>query len=222
MKENRCDCLREKRISREAFEAAFADRHGKENQKKLAHACVGIAGLGGLGSAIAIHLARLGVGKLVLADFDVVDLSNLHRQHYCINHIGMKKTEATLAQLQAINPFITIETHDTRITAENAPSIFASCDIVCEAFDQPDQKALLVETLLEKLVHIKIVSGSGMAGFGSANSITTKRVLERLYVCGDGSSDVAREGSLTSPRVGVCAAHQANMAMRLIFGETEV
>lgn len=207
--------------SRDAFEAALVSRHGAENQEKLARACVGVAGLGGLGSAIAIHLARLGVGKLVLADFDVVDISNLHRQQYFLSHLGMKKIDALAAQLHAINPFITLETHGMKITAENASSVFAGCNIVCEAFDKPDQKALLVETLLSELPQIRVVSGSGMAGFGSANSIQTSRPLERLYICGDGLSDVAEKGTLASPRVGVCAGHQANMIMRLIFGEVE-
>ena len=208
-------------VSREAYTAALVARHGAENQEKFAQARVGIAGLGGLGSAVAFHLARMGVGTLVLADFDVVDVTNLHRQQYLLEHIGMLKTDALAAQLRAINPFIELETHPVKVTAENACEIFAGCDIACEAFDQADQKALLVETLLAKLPDTKVVSGSGMAGFASANLITTDHVLGNLYVCGDGTSDVAEEGTLVSSRVGVCAGHQANMVMRLILGEVE-
>lgn len=208
-------------LSREAYFAALARRHGAETQQKLAQARVGIAGLGGLGSAIACHLARLGVGKLVLVDFDKVDVSNLHRQQYTCAQVGMEKTEALAETLHAINPFVELELHPVKVTAENAPALFADCPIVCEAFDGADQKALLVETLLTTCPDTTIVSGSGMAGMGSANTIRTRKALEHLYLCGDGSSDVAAEGSLASPRVGVCAGHQANMVLRLILGKTE-
>ena len=208
-------------LSREAYFSTLARRHGAETQQKLAQARVGIAGLGGLGSAIACHLARLGVGKLVLVDFDKVDVSNLHRQQYTCAQVGMEKTEALDETLRAINPFVELELHSVKVTAENAPALFADCSIVCEAFDGADQKALLVETLLTTCPDTTVVSGSGMAGMGSANTIHTRKALEHLYLCGDGSSDVATEGSLASPRVGVCAGHQANMVLRLILGETE-
>ena len=196
-------------LSREAYFAALAKRHGAENQQKLAHAQVGIAGLGGLGSSAACHLARLGVGTLVLVDFDVVDVSNLHRQQYTCAQVGMKKTEALAETLRAINPFIELELYSVKVTAENAPTLFAGCPIVC------------VETLFATCPDTTIVSGSGMAGMGSANTIRTRKALERLYLCGDGCTDVATEGSLASPRVSVCAGHQANMVLRLILGETE-
>ncbi len=205
----------------EAVHAALIARHGAENQAKIERARIGIAGLGGLGSAVAIHLARLGVGTLVLADFDVVDVSNLHRQQYSLEHLGMPKTEAIAKQLHAINPFIKIELHATKLTVQNIPQIFDGCTIVCEAFDQPDQKAMLIETLLTKLPHANVISGSGMAGTGSANSIETTHPFANLYVCGDKVSDIGTEGSLISPRVGVCAGHQATMALRLILGESE-
>lgn len=207
--------------SRAEFEAALVERHGTDNQQKLTHARIGIAGLGGLGSAVAFHLARLGVGTLVLIDFDEVDLTNLHRQQYALAHVGMPKTKALASQLSSINPFITLETHQVKIDETNAVVLFDGCDVVVEAFDRPEQKAMLIETLLCSLPDTKIVSGSGMAGMDSANSITTKRALANLYVCGDGSNDVAEAGTLVSPRVGICAGHQANMALRLVLGETE-
>lgn len=205
----------------DTLRAALITRHGAENQRKIENARIGIAGLGGLGSTVAIHLARLGVGSLVLADFDVVDVSNLHRQQYNIEHIGMLKTEAIAEQLYAINPFIKIELHSERLTAENASRIFNDCIVVCEAFDYADQKAMLIETLLADLPDTKVISGSGMAGIGSANSIETTRPFANLYVCGDKVSSTDNEGSLISPRVGVCAGHQATMALRLILGESE-
>lgn len=207
--------------SREEFEAALAARHGEENQRKLARARVGVAGLGGLGSAVSFHLARLGVGTLVLVDLDNVDLTNLHRQQYALAHLGMPKTEALVSQLSAINPFITLETHQVKVDEANAVELFEGCDVVVEAFDRPDQKAMLIETLLGSLPDAKIVSGSGMAGMDSANTITTKHAFGNLYLCGDGSSDVADAGTLVSPRVGVCAGHEANMVLRLLLGERE-
>ena len=208
-------------ISRTTLEQARIVRHGVENQHRFAQARVGVAGLGGIGSAVALHLARLGVGELVLVDFDTVDVTNLHRQQYQIAQIGQPKTEALAAQIRTIDPYLTVETHQTRVDARNAGKLFAGCTVVCEAFDAPEAKALLVETLLAELDDAIVVSGSGMAGFGTANSIATSHPLERLYICGDGTSDVDAEGTLTSARVGVCAAHQAHMTARLILGEVE-
>lgn len=207
--------------SRMEFHAALGERHGAENQRLISQACVGIAGLGGLGSAVALHLARLGVGKLILVDFDNVDLSNLHRQQYALAHLGMPKTEAIAQQISAINPYVELELHQVKVTLENAAALFKDCTVVCEAFDKPDQKAMLIETLLADLPGTPLVSGSGMAGIASANAIQTTHPLARLYVCGDGTTDVAEAGSLISPRVGVCAGHEANMVLRLILGENE-
>lgn len=205
----------------EEFQAALVARHGVENQAKLAAARVGIAGLGGVGSAVAVHLARVGVGTLVLVDFDIVDVSNLHRQHYLPTQVGTMKTEALAAQLREMNPYLAIETHPVEVTPENAAELFEGCTIVCEAFDKPEAKAMFTEAILSGLPGTPLVASSGMAGFGSANTIRTKRALPHLYLCGDGATDVEDAGTLFSPRVGVCAGHEANMAVRLILGERE-
>ncbi|MGM9611972.1 MAG: sulfur carrier protein ThiS adenylyltransferase ThiF [Butyricicoccus sp.] len=208
-------------LSQEALNAALVERHGAENQKKFAAASVGIAGLGGLGSNIAVHLARLGVGRLVLVDFDRVDVTNLNRQHYFIRHLGCPKPEALKEQLMDINPYLTYETHFVRITPDNACALFAGCDVVCEAFDKPDQKAMLVESILTGLPGVPLVSGSGMAGAGSANLIRTVRRFGQFYLSGDGTADIADGLGLMAPRVAVCAAHEAAMVMRLLLGENE-
>ncbi len=198
---------------------ALVARHGADVQAVLDRATVGIAGLGGLGSNIAVHLARLGVGHLVLVDFDVVDVTNLNRQHYTMKDLGVPKTLALLEQLEAINPYLNYETYTERVIPSNAVRLFAGCDVLCEAFDRADQKAMLIETLLPALPEVPIVSGSGMAGIGSANDIVTRRRMGRLYVCGDGTSDVADGLGLMAPRVAVCAAHQATAALRLLLGQ---
>lgn len=208
-------------IAKSLLDDALRERHGAAAQTAFANATVGIAGLGGLGSNIAVHLARLGIGHLILADFDKVDISNLNRQHYFLRHLGQWKTEALREQLLEINPYLTYEVHTVRITAENAGMLFGGCDIICEAFDRADQKALLIETLLLEHPEIPLISGSGMAGSHSANAIRTLHRFRNLYLCGDGTSDIADGEGLMSPRVGVCAAHEAAMVMRLLLGKTE-
>ena len=185
-------------VTQKTLYLARVQRHGEEAVKKLKNACVGIAGLGGLGSHIAISLARMGVGKLVLADFDRVDITNLHRQHYFVNQIGYLKTEALADTLRKIDPWIQLELYPVRLTPENIPTIFGSCPILCEAFDKAEEKAMLLETALAELPHITVVSGSG-----------------------DGKTDVAEYGSLFASRVAVCAGHQAHMVLRLLLGEDD-
>ena len=132
----------------------------------------------------------------------------------------MPKTLALLEQLEEINPYLQYEPYTERVIPANVTRMFAGCDVVCEAFDRADQKAMLIETLLERLPDTVVVSGSGMAGYGSANAIRTERRFGRLYVCGDGTSDIADGVGLMAPRVAVCAAQQATMVLRLLLGET--
>lgn len=202
----------------QAIDNALIERHTRPVWETLKSAHVGIAGLGGLGSNIAVMLTRLGVGQLTLADFDRVDMTNLNRQHYMLSHLGQPKTEALARQLHDINPFVTLKLNHTRVTEDNAAEIFSGCSIVCEAFDQPEAKALLVNTLLAAHPEQKLVAASGMAGYGSANDIRTHKVMKHLYICGDGHSGIEDDLSLTAPRAALCAAHQANMVLRLLLG----
>lgn len=206
-------------VTREALDRAFDERFPAEMKEKLTNARVAIAGLGGLGSSIAVNLARSGVGHLLLIDFDVVDVTNLNRQMYMIPHIGLPKTEALHSILSQINPWLDIETRQIKITSENARGLLAGWPIVCEALDRPGQKAMLVGTLLTQCPDCVIVSGNGMAGLGDANLIRTQRKLRRLYVCGDGTSEIAPGAGLMAPRVAICAGHQANKVLQLILEE---
>lgn len=208
-------------VTKQALYQARVERHGEEAVQKLQNACVGIAGLGGLGSHIAVSLARMGVGKLVLADFDRVDVTNLHRQQYFVDQVGLFKTEVLADTLRKIDPWIQLELHPVRLTPEKLPTIFGSCPILCEAFDKAEEKAMLLETVLTELPHTIVVSGSGMAGTASVNEIQTRKAMNRLYLCGDGKTDVAEYGSLFASRVAVCAGHQAHMVLRLLLGEAE-
>ena len=207
--------------TQEEWYRALSERHGEECQKRFSSATVAICGLGGLGSNIAVILARAGVGKLLLIDFDEVDISNLHRQHYKAHQIGMNKTDALKENVLEIAPYITLEINSVRITQENAIELLEKADVICEAFDDAECKAMLANLVLEKLPEKYLVAASGMAGMGSANTIQTRRVLKKLYICGDEESDVQTKGSLVSSRVMICAAHQAHTVLRILTQQFE-
>lgn len=204
------------------FESLMCARHTPHVFEKVKAAKVAIAGLGGLGSNIAISLARTGVGQLHLIDFDIVEPSNLNRQQYKIKHLGLYKTEALKNEIKEINPFIKVTIDTVQVTEENIQTLFKDDDIVCEAFDNPKAKALLVNTLVECYPMKKIVSASGMAGYESSNTIITKKITDKFYLCGDGTTGAMVGRGLMAPRVSICAGHQSNMILRLILGIEEI
>lgn len=203
------------------LESLMASRHTPGVHTRLKQAVVGIAGVGGLGSAVAVALARVGVGRLVVADFDVVEPSNLNRQQYFIDQIGRNKVDALVENLQRINPYVTVEAHCAVLCPDNIPAIFSGCQIVVEAFDRADMKAMLVNKVLESLPQSSVVAASGLAGYGPNNNIATRKVSKRLYLVGDCVSEAAPGNGLMAPRVGIAAAHQANQVLRIILGEDE-
>lgn len=207
----------QERISREQLDQAFDARFPEEMRTKLRNARVAVAGLGGLGSNIAVMLARSGVGELLLVDFDTVDVTNLNRQTYLIPQLGKPKAEALPEILYQINPYLTYRSVCIKVTPDNVKELFSEYPIVCEAFDKPDQKAMLVRELLMQCPKTIVVSGNGMAGYADANEIRTCQVMKRLYVCGDQSTDVGNGIGLIAPRVAVCAAHEANKVLQLIM-----
>ncbi len=209
-------------LCKDEWTKALNDRHGSSFQKKISSTTVAVCGLGGLGSNIAIALARAGIGKLVLIDFDKVDITNLHRQQYKANQVGMSKTAALQDNLREINPYIETQIHTVYIDESNARDLLSAADIICEAFDNPECKAMLTNFVLEKMPEKYIVAASGMAGLGSVNTIHTRRVSKRFYLCGDEVSDVKDGIGLVSSRVMLCAAHQAHTVLRIIAEEYEV
>ncbi len=202
--------------TKEELYKALEGRHGKKLQKKLLDVSVAVCGLGGLGSNIAVCLARMGVGRLHLIDFDEVDISNIGRQQYFLKQIGTLKTQAMRETIEEINPYCEIVTDNVRLDSKNIPLFLSENDIVCEAFDNPESKAELVDTVIEKFPEKYIVAASGMSGLHSANSIKTRKITEKLYICGDGESSVENDGTLFASRVMVCAAHQANAIVEII------
>ena len=201
---------------------ALIARHGDDLHNRFASATVAVCGLGGLGSNIAIALARAGIGRLLLIDFDRVELSNLHRQQYKANQIGLFKVDALADNLSEISPYTKIETVTERITEANLADLLKDVDIICEAFDDADSKAMLVNGVLEQLPDCYLVAASGMAGMDTPNTIKTRKVMKRFYLCGDEVSDVEDTIGLVAPRVMLCAAHQAHTALRILAGEDEV
>lgn len=208
--------------TKEELYKALEERHGEELQRKFSSASVAICGLGGLGSNIAISLARAGVGKLHLIDFDKVDISNLNRQQYLFRQLGMYKTEALKQNLLEIAPYCEIITDTVKVTEDNLYELLKDEDIICEAFDKAENKAMLVNGILERLSEKYLVAGSGMSGIHSANTIKTRRVTKRFYICGDGENDVEIDGTLFAPRVMLCAAHQAHAVLRILAEKYEV
>jgi len=207
--------------SDEALRSQMAQRNTPGMEEALRNGRVAVAGLGGLGSNIAVMLARIGVGHLLLVDFDTVEPSNLNRQHYNITHLGMPKADALKSQLDLINPYSEIKTLCTKITEANAGDIFQDYEIVVEAFDSALNKANIVNALLE-CGGKKIIAASGMNGYKSSNSIITRRVLKNLYITGD-NEPAPQEGiGFMAPRVNICAGHQANMVVRLLMGNEDV
>ena len=206
---------------RETFRAALAARHGEARQSRFEAASVAVCGLGGLGSNIAIALARAGVGRLHLLDFDVVEPSNLNRQQYAAAQVGMAKADALRENIAAVNPYCRTTAERVRVTPENLAALLANDDIICEAFDRAEAKAMLVSGVLETFPEKPVVAASGMSGLSSANAITTRRIAKNLYLCGDGATDVDDNLGLYGARVLVCAAHQATMILRLIDGANE-
>jgi len=208
--------------TREEWNQALIERHGKDLQEKFSSATVAVCGLGGLGSNIAIALTRAGIGKLLLIDFDRVDIANLHRQQYKSNQIGLYKADALAENLLEIAPYTEIKTVTAKITEENFADLLKGADVVCEAFDNAEAKAMLVNGVLEQLPDCYLVAASGMAGMDTPNTIRTRKVMGRFYLCGDETNDVADTIGLVAPRVMLCAAHQAHTVLRILAGEYEV
>ncbi len=199
----------------EELEALMVARHTPGVHERIKGATVGIAGLGGLGSAVAVALARIGVGRLILADFDVVEPSNLNRQQYFIDQLGLTKSEALSINLRRINPYVKYEAHCVRLTPENIPTLFADTDVMVEAFDRADQKAMLLQSFKGK----PIVAASGLAGYGSGETIGVRKMGDRIYVVGDLETGATPGCGLMAPRVGIAAHMQANVVLRLLLGE---
>ena len=186
-----------------------------EERAALESVRVGIAGAGGLGSNCAMHLVRSGVKHITIADFDVVNESNLNRQFFFHDQIGQKKVEAIKANLLRIEPDADIRAVDMRLDASSAREVFADCGIVVEAFDAVDAKVMLVSALASS--GKKLVTASGLAGWGRSNAMRVRK-MGSIVAIGDGETSVGDGAAPVSPRVGIAAAMEANAVVSLLLG----
>lgn len=201
---------------------ALTARMGAELQKNFHNSTVAVCGLGGLGSNIAISLARSGIGRLILVDFDRVDITNLNRQQYKAMQIGELKSEALVENIKEINPYIELTGLSEKLNEDNYDKLLSEADVICEAFDIAEEKSKLVNYVLENMPDKYIVAASGMAGLDSPDKIVTRKITKRFYLCGDGESSTDNGESLFAPRVMLCAAHQATTVLRIIAGKYDV
>jgi sulfur carrier protein ThiS adenylyltransferase len=197
------------------FAEKYFSRRDPEILDILRRSSVGIAGAGGLGSNAAVSLARAGIGRLVIADFDTVEPSNLNRQQYFVDQVGRSKVEALRENLLKINPYSVYEIHNIRITKKNATRIFAMVDVVVEALDRASAKEMLIEACLSKFPGRPIVAASGLAGYGKNRKLHTRK-LGNLYVCGDEETQSPRGITPMAPRVALVANMQANLVVELL------
>jgi len=204
------------------LEALLVARHSPGVHDRVRTACVGIAGVGGLGSAVALALARTGIGRLVIADHDVVEPSNLNRQQYFVDQLGEPKVHALSATIARVNPNVAVQAHMTVVESANVETLFGHVDVMVEAFDGARAKAMLVEAFREARPGVPIVAASGLAGFGPSSELRIRGAGRDLYLVGDESSAAGMGHGLMAPRVGVVAHHQANAVLRILLGEDPV
>lgn len=185
-------------------------------KSKMQKHTVGIAGAGGLGSNVAMALVRVGIGKLIIADFDVVSESNLNRQFYFRDQLGSKKVEVLKENLLRINPSVEIEIFDVKLDRHSLLTIFGSVDVMVEAFDSADMKELIIELFQSEKPSIPLIVGNGMAGWGESNDLELQK-FGNLYICGDNETEIGPSMPPLAPRVLICAAMQANTVMSILL-----
>jgi sulfur carrier protein ThiS adenylyltransferase len=193
------------------------ERHRKDIAHKLANSSVGIAGLGGLGSNAAMALARAGIGRLVLVDFDRVEESNLDRQAFTTGQLGKSKTEAIKENILAVNPKVKVITVDQRLTPGGMAVPFSDVDVIIEALDDAEIKARFIEEVLLALPETPLVAASGVAGVGDSERIRVRR-SGNLYLIHDNEALSSDEDVLLAPRVGLFAHWQANVVLEILLG----
>ncbi|MDY0101589.1 MAG: sulfur carrier protein ThiS adenylyltransferase ThiF [Lentimicrobium sp.] len=177
---------------------------------------VGIAGCGGLGSNCAVALARVGVGRLVIADFDIVTAQNLNRQYYFHDQIGRLKVHALQENIYRINTNVAVKAFDMKLCVSDIIELYAGCDVIVEAFDKAEMKQMIIETVLTQMPGKMLVVGVGMAGWGNSASIAARR-SDNLVICGDEVSEVSDLLPVLAPRIGMVANLQANEVLDILL-----
>lgn len=190
----------------------------KKIREKLSKASVGIAGAGGLGSNAAVSLARAGVGRLVIVDFDRVEESNLNRQYYFRDQIGKLKVEALKENINRIYHSTKVDVFNEKLVKGSMDKYFHDVDVIIEALDTGKIKTVFVEEIMHKLPGKPVVAASGVAGYGHSDRITTKK-LGNLYMVYDDKARSSDEDVLLAPRVCLMANWEANIVLEILLGE---
>ena len=184
----------------------------------LKNKCVCIAGCGGLGSNVAVALARIGVGKLIIADYDKIEKDNLNRQYFFSDQIGIFKATALKENIYRIDQSIEVEAHIVKLTPKEITELFKGAEIIVEAFDKAEMKEMIVETVLSEFPDKPIVCGAGLAGWGGTELIKVER-HDNLYIVGDHISETSEDDPPIAPRVGIVANMMANVVLELLLGK---
>ncbi|HON88120.1 MAG TPA: sulfur carrier protein ThiS adenylyltransferase ThiF [Spirochaetia bacterium] len=178
----------------------------------LSHFTVGIGGAGGLGSNCAVALARSNIGTLIIVDFDTVSEANLDRQYFFLPQVGQPKVAALKDTINTINPNVTVQPFIERVTRDSIARLFASCDIIVEAFDSAETKLMFLETCMQLFPEKPLITATGLAGYGNSTGMKV-RTSGNLIIIGDESAEVSPDNPPLAPRVGIAAAMQANEAI---------
>jgi len=194
---------------------------GLEGQRRLKAASVLAIGTGGLGAPLGMYLAAAGVGRLGLVDFDVVDASNLQRQIvHGTKDVGRRKVDSARERLVDINPLIEIETHDTRLTSDNALALFKNYDIIVDGTDNFPTRYLVNDACV--LTGKPNVYGSIFRFEGQASVFWAERGA--CYRClypeppPPGLVPSCAEGGVLGVLPGIIGAIQANETIKIILG----
>ncbi|MBS7631695.1 HesA/MoeB/ThiF family protein [Candidatus Bathyarchaeota archaeon] len=194
---------------------------GVEGQLKLKKAKVCIVGLGGLGSPISIQLASMGVGHLRIVDRDVVEISNLQRQHlYGIDVLGYPKVEAAAKRLRKLNPFIEVEPIPTALRATNAEKLIEGVDVVVDGLDRMAPRYILNRTCVK--LGIPYVYGSAITHVGNVSTIVPGETA--CLECFQGGINDANLPTcavvgVNPSIINVIASIQASEVVKIILGE---
>lgn len=189
----------------------------REVREHLSKFTVGIAGAGGLGSNCAVALARSGIGKLVICDFDYVEISNLNRQYYFHDQIGTLKVLALKQNIERMESGTQVVTCSEKLNEKNTGKIFNGCDVIVEALDSASMKEIFIETVQVIFPGVPLIAGSGLAGWGGTGNLRMRKIDDSLYVCGDESSEDSAATPVMAPRVGIVANMQANTVIEILM-----
>ncbi len=190
----------------------------QEIKNRLKSRSIGIAGCGGLGSNAAVALARIGIGKLVIADFDKIEESNLNRQYFFYDQIGKYKAEALKENILKINPSVKVEAHTITLSPKEIVELYKDADIIIEAFDKAEMKEMIAETVLDSFPDKPLVCGVGLAGWGGNELIKVER-HENLYIVGDLTNETGENDPPLAPRVGIVSNMMANVVLEILLGK---